>query len=189
MLLERFDVDAIDQLGLRVGTVHAFQGAERDVVVLSLGLTAADADQRRRFVEDPHLCNVMVTRARRRLVVVTSLDDAGDGFVADFLTHARRPPPPPPSAAAPGTPWVAALAEELERQGTTVRCGYQVGDDVLDLVIGDGAGARAVDCRVHPDGVAAHLARRRALHLAGWQVAEAWATRHDHDPVRAVLEL
>jgi hypothetical protein len=56
-------------------------------------------------------------------------------------------------------------------------------------VIGDGAEAYAVDCRVHPDGGAAHLARRRALHRAGWRVSEAWASRHDDDPVRAVLEL
>jgi hypothetical protein len=188
MLLKRFDVDGINRLGLRVGTVHAFQGAERDIIVLSLGLTAADADQRRRFVEDPHLCNVMVTRARHRMVVVTSLQDAGDGVVAEFLAHAERPPNPPPSEA-PAVPWVAELAAELERQEITVRCGYRVGDDVLDLVIGDGAAARAVDCRVHPDGVAAHLARRRALRGAGWRVTEAWASRHDHDPVRAVLEL
>jgi hypothetical protein len=101
MLLDRFDVAAIDRLGLRVGTVHAFQGAERDIIVLSLGLTSADADQRRRFVEDPHLCNVMVTRARRRMVVVTSLEDAGNGIVADFLEHARCPPAPPPARRRP----------------------------------------------------------------------------------------
>lgn len=188
MLLERFDLDEINRLGLRVGTVHAFQGAERDVVVLSLALTATDAEQRRRFVADPNLCNVMVTRARRRMVVVTSLHDAGDGIIADFLAHAGRPPVPLPLEPAE-SPWVTALAAELERQGTTVRCGYRVGDDVLDLVIGDGDGAVAVDCRVHPDGVAAHIACRRALRRSGWRVAEAWASRYDHDAVRAALEL
>jgi len=58
---------------MRVGTVHAFQGAEADHVVLVLGVGPSDPPGRRRFVEDPHLFNVMVTRARRSLVVVTSL--------------------------------------------------------------------------------------------------------------------
>jgi hypothetical protein len=130
----------------------------------------------------------MVTRARRRMVVVTSLRDPGDGILADFLAHAERPPIPASPEPA-DAPWVTALAAELVRQGVTVRCGYRVGDDVLDLVVGDGADARAVDCRVHPGGVAAHLACRRALHRAGWRVAEAWASHCDHDVVRAALEL
>ncbi len=62
-LLERYDDDAIRRLGLRVGTVHAFQGSERDVVILALGLGDDDPPGRLRFVEDPHLFDVMVTRA------------------------------------------------------------------------------------------------------------------------------
>lgn len=188
MLLDRFDIDQIGRLGLRVGTVHAFQGAERDVMVLSLGLTAGDADQRRRFVEDPNLCNVMVTRARRRMVIVTSLRNPGDGILADLLAHAQRPPEPRPLEP-PAAPWVAAVAAELERQDRVVRCGYRVGDEVLDLVVGAGGDARAVDCRVRPDGVAAHVSSRRALHRAGWRVAEAWESHYDGDAVRAAVEL
>ena len=188
MLLERFDVDQIGRLGLRVGTVHAFQGAERDVMVLSLGLTADDADQRRHFVEDPNLCNVMVTRARRRMVIVTSLHDPGDGILADLLAHAQHPPDPLPLEP-PAAPWVTAVAAELDRQDCVVRCGYRVGGDVLDLVAGAGGAARAVDCRVHPGGVAAHISFRRALNRAGWRVAEAWASHYDGDAVRAAVEL
>jgi hypothetical protein len=188
MLLDRFDVDEIDRLGLRVGTVHAFQGAERDVMVVSLGLTADDAEQRRRFVEDPHLCNVMVTRARQRMVIVTSLRDAGDGILSDLLAHAQRPPDPLPLEP-PSSPWVASVAAELQRQGCAVRCGYRVGDEVLDLVAGAGGDAHAVDCRVRPGGVAAHLASRRGLHRTGWRVAEAWASHYDGDAVRAAVEV
>ncbi len=54
-LLRAFAVDRIEEFGLRVGTVHAYQGSEADVVVASLGLAPGDAAGRRRFVADPHL--------------------------------------------------------------------------------------------------------------------------------------
>lgn len=190
MVLDRFDIDAIERLGLRTGTAHAFQGAERDVVVVSLGLTDEDPDQRRRFVEDPHLFNVLVTRARRRMIVVTALRDAGAGLLAGYLRHADHPtrahevPDDPPA-----TGWPRRLAAELRRQGATVQEGYRVGAHRVDVVLGDGERARAIECRVHPDGPAAHLELRRLLHRTGWDVVEAWPSRHDDDPVRAALDL
>ena len=51
----------------------AERGASPHAVVLVLGIGGDDPAGRRRFVEDPHLFNVMVTRARRSLAVVTSL--------------------------------------------------------------------------------------------------------------------
>lgn len=188
MLLERFGLDGITRLGLRVGTVHAFQGAERDVMVVSLALRDADSGQRRRFVEDPNLCNVMITRARERMIIVTSLRDPGTGLLADYLRYAGHPLPAAPAVDVDAA-WPTALAEELRRNDVTVRTGYRVGGDVLDLVVGEGGDACAVDCRVDPGGPAAHVARRRALHRADWQVREAYASRYDDNPVRAVLDV
>lgn len=186
MLLDRFTLEEIEHLGLRVGTVHAFQGAERDVVVLSLALADDDPAGRRRFVEDPNLFNVMVTRARHRLVVVTSLTDAPDGLVADYLHHAEQPPGPP-EGAPPDDRWTAALATELERSGLACRTGYPVGRWQLDLVLGDGDDAVAVETRVHPAGPGAHIDRHLQLCRAGWRIVEAFPSRHDDDPVRAAL--
>ena len=60
---ELFDTEEIRRLRLRVGTVHGFQGSERDVVVIAPGLSPHDPPGRFRFAEDPHLFNVMVSRA------------------------------------------------------------------------------------------------------------------------------
>lgn len=54
----------LERLGLRVGTVHAFQGSEAHTVVAVLGLVDDDSPARVRFVSDPNLFNVLVTRAR-----------------------------------------------------------------------------------------------------------------------------
>jgi hypothetical protein len=191
VLLAAYDVDDVERLGLRVGTVHAFQGAEADHVVLILGLAADDPPGRRRFVEDPHLFNVMVTRARRSLVVVTALPTpAGrpNGLVEEYLIHAARPPRPADDAPCP-TPWCEAVARELRALGVTVRTAYPVGHWTVDVCAGDGDGAVGVETTVHPDGPAAHVARHRALGAAGWRLVDGFPTGWGGDAGRAAIDL
>lgn len=185
-LLAAFDVDEIERLGLRSGTVHAFQGSEADVVVASLGLVDDDPPGRHRFVAEPNLFNVLVTRARARLTVVTSLR-APNGLVGDYLAYADRPPAGPEPD--PATGWTAALARELRRLGVPVRPGYPVGRWRVDLCVGPSATAVGLICAVHPDGVAAHVERQRTLARAGWRLHDVFASRWADDPIRAALDL
>ena len=182
-----FPVERIEELGLRVGTVHAFQGSEAAAVVVSLGLTDADTAGRRRFVTDPQLFNVMVTRARRRLVVLNSLTTAG-GMLGDFLAYAAEPATTQPDGV-PAAGWAARLATELDRLGVPARPGYPVGAWRLDLCAGPAASAVGVLCRVHPDGPDAHLARQAVLHRSGWTLIDAFPSRWNGDPRRAALEI
>ena len=186
-LLAAYDVDEIERLGLRSGTVHAFQGSEADAVIVSLGLVDADPPARHRFVAEPNLFNVLVTRARRRLTVVTSLRSP-EGLVADYLAYAARPPAAAPDAG-PAAGWTAELAEELRRLGVPVRPEYPVGRWRLDLCVGADADAVGVICGVHPDGVAAHVERQRTLLRAGWRLHDVFASRWSDDPIRAALDL
>ncbi|MFE9689288.1 AAA domain-containing protein [Micromonospora sp. NPDC005806] len=185
-LLAAFDVDEIERLGLRSGTVHAFQGSEADVVIASLGLVDGDPPSRHRFVAEPNLFNVLVTRARARLTVVTSLRSP-EGLVGDYLAYAGRPPVAPD--AEPVTGWTAALAEELRRLGLPVRPGYPVGRWRVDLCVGADADAVGVICAVHPEGVSAHVERQRTLTRAGWRLYDVFASRWADDPIRAALDL
>jgi hypothetical protein len=187
-LLAAFPVDRIEELGLRVGTVHAFQGSEADVVVASLGLAAGDPAARRRFVADPHLFNVLITRARERFVVVTSLGEA-EGVVGEYLAYAEKPPASTDDSAAEATGWAAAVRAELLRLGVPVRVGYPVGRWRLDLCAGQPESAFGVLCGVHPDGPEAHVARQRFLHRAGWRLVDAFPSRWHGDPRRAALEI
>ena len=190
-VLGTYPLEEVERLRLRVGTVHAFQGAEADHVVLALGLAPTDAAGRRRFVEDAHLFNVMVTRARRTLTVVTSLPprDASpaDTLIEQYLTHADHPPAPPRATSAP-SPWADALGRELAAMGLDVRAGYPVGRWTVDLCVG-GADAVAVETGVHPGGPSAHIARHRMLAAAGWRILDGYPSRWDGDPTRAAVEL
>jgi hypothetical protein len=192
-LLAEFDAAELAGLDLRVGTVHAFQGGERDTVIVSLGVGPQDPPGRRRFAEQPDLFNVMITRARQKMIVVTSLDSTGNGRIAAYLRHAAAPLPPATSidALAPAAAvaaWRDALAEELARFHP-VRVDFPVGPWALDLCIGEGDDARLLECGVHPDGVAAHVERRLTLMGLGWEVLDAFPSRWEHQAARAALEL
>lgn len=192
-ILEEFSSSELSQLDLRVGTVHSFQGGERDTVVLSLGLGVDDPPGRRRFAEQRDLFNVMVTRARRRVIVVTSLPGDGTGLIDQYLRYAAHPlPPPEPTSGATRSAgvqdWRDALGSELGRYHT-VRTDYPVGPWALDLCVGDGDDARGLDCGVDPDGVTAHIDRRLTLMGLGWRCQDAFASRWDDNAARAALEL
>lgn len=189
-LVEQRTLEQIENLSLRVGTVHEFQGSERDVVIVSLGLHPDGPAGRRRFAEQPDLFNVMTTRARRKVIVVTSLRPTGDGLIDDYLRHAEAPPEPPPAlGAAAGDSWTQELAEGLRRAGVLVRQGYPVGPWVLELTVGDGSTCCALESRVDPGGAAVHIERHLTLRALGWQLRDAYPSAFGGDPARAVVEL
>jgi len=184
-ILRRYGAE-VSGLGLRAGTVHAFQGSEADAVVVSLALTPGDDAGRVRFLEDRRLFNVMITRARRQLHVVTSWPGASP-LIKDYLRYADQPPNPP----APNQvgEWATRLAAELRRAGAPVTVGYPVGRWLVDLCIGEDSAALGVFCGVHSDGVGAHLARQRILSRAGWRLAEAFPTPYGPDEAVVAVEL
>jgi hypothetical protein len=190
-LLDAFDVETIDRAGLRVGTVHGFQGAERDVTVITLGIDADSGAGELRFLQDPHLFNVMVTRARRLVVVVSSAgpaDALAPGLLRDYLRHAARPPRLSETTSMPRG-WVGSLAERLEGYGLRVVPDYPVAGYTVDLAVGEGDEAVGVECGVHPNGADAHIARHLALRRAGWRMLDAFESRWLANPDAAVDEI
>jgi hypothetical protein len=184
-LLDELTLDEITKGGVRVGTVHGVQGSEFDEVVISLAADAKPGGWR--FVNDRNLLAVLTTRARRSVHVITSVSEP-PGLIGEYLRHAEVPPTET-EGAEPGDTWTARLAEELRATGLMVRTGYPVGQWRVDLVVGEKDSAVAVETCPHPEGVAAHLARWRALTHAGWRVHDAFGSRFDHDPARAAVEL
>jgi DNA polymerase III delta prime subunit len=172
---------------LRVATVHGFQGSECDIVIASFGISDASGRQRR-FLEDPNLFNVLITRARKQMIVLTSVDEVPDGLLADYLRWASSPPTPTTDLGTDDQ-WTNRLASLTADQGVPVQVGYPVGTWVVDLVVGDGPRAIAVTTRVHPDGPHRHVQRHLSLHRAGWHQAEAFPTLEAGDAARLALDL
>jgi hypothetical protein len=182
-VLESFGPEDVVRLGLRIGTVHAFQGSERDIVIASLAIGPTDAPGSLRFMQNPNLFNVMVTRAKREMVVVTSVDDSDlpSGLLADYLRHAEHAPLPW-IAATPPRGWVAAIHTELNGYRLPVVANYPVAGWSVDLAIGDKEAAIGVECVVHPDGAETHIDQHLALRRAGWTMTDAFQSRWLTDP-------
>ena len=187
LALARFDLRAIDAVRLRVGTVHGFQGCERDTTIISLGLDADSAPGSRSFIANPHLFNVMITRARSRIVVLTSLDDE-DGLIGDYLRHADVAPSAPTGSPHPDRV-VDGLAADLRRVGTPAITQYPAGRHTIDLVVGDGSNAVGVLFGVHRNGVDEHIERELTLRRLGWRTVSVFSSRWDDRIAELALEL
>ncbi|WP_160153454.1 DEAD/DEAH box helicase [Microbulbifer sp. ALW1] len=79
----------LERMSLRVATPYGFQGEERDVMLLSMGIDAASA-RAGSYLNRPDMFNVAITRARKRQLVIHSIDggDLSDSnLFARFLSH------------------------------------------------------------------------------------------------------
>ena len=82
------DARAGDPPALEIDTVDAFQGREKEVVVVSL--TRSNADAEVGFLSEIRRMNVALTRAKRRLLVVGDSATVGaHPFYAAFVEHAQ----------------------------------------------------------------------------------------------------
>jgi very-short-patch-repair endonuclease/RecA/RadA recombinase len=88
--------DSLGHLGLlhgvTVGTAHAYQGDERDIMIFSPVVAPGIEAPSARWVENPpNLINVAVTRARRALFVVGDLDtcEQQDGILSELAQYCR----------------------------------------------------------------------------------------------------
>lgn len=86
--LERFRNTELTHL-IQVQTIDAFQGQERDVVMVSL--VRSNERGEIGFLKDYRRLNVAMTRARKKLVVLgDSATLAGDDFFAAFVEHCQQ---------------------------------------------------------------------------------------------------
>jgi len=175
-VLAAFGADDLEAMDVRMGTVHAFQGNERDVVIASMGIGTNSKPGSWRFAQDPHLFTVLVTRARQRFIVVYTGDPPEDGLFAQYLAQANEPPRPPKPATALSR-WPTDIANDLEQAGIAATLAYPTGRHVIDLCVRGDGGFFGLACGVHPDGADAHIERHLSLTRAGWDVREAFRSR------------
>jgi hypothetical protein len=178
------DLAALD---LRVGTVHGFQGNERDVVIVSMGVGPED-NASWPFVEDPHLFAVLATRARKHMTLLLSSEPPPNSLISDYLAQADDPPGSP-APAGPSTPWTTEIAADLASAGVPVITSYPTGRHLIDLCVPVHGEDNAIECGVHAHGCDAHVERHLALRRAGWTILEAFPSRGSGRRGELVVEL
>lgn len=60
--------------GVESDTVHKYQGREKNIMIMSTVLSGVQGASGLRFVDDPHMVNVAVSRAIRQFILVTDHD-------------------------------------------------------------------------------------------------------------------
>ena len=177
-IIATYGPEDISRLGLRSGTVHAFQGSERDVVIASLAIDGDATGGSLNFLQNPNLFNVLVTRAKREMVIITSVAQSSlpAGLLADYLRHAEHAPHGAETAMA-GSEWASDLMAELRVFGFPVVASYPVAGWSVDLTVGDGVHAIGVETTVHPSGPEQHIEQHLALRRAGWDMIDAFQSR------------
>ncbi len=173
MLQKRVSLRAMEKHDLMVGTAHTFQGEERDVMYLSLVVDPQAHWASFRFLSDPNIFNVAITRARNEQVVfcsVTPDDVEGDTLLRRYLTSVAAGPRP---RAAGRAPLPDRLLDEvrsaLEKDGYRTWPAYPVAAVEIDLVIERGGKTLGIDLIGYPGQFAAVLdiERYRMFQRAG----------------------
>jgi len=208
-------LSAVDEPeGLFVKNLETVQGDERDTIILSVGY-GRDETGRLTMNFGPlnqeggeRRLNVAVSRARNRVIVVSSIkaDDMplgvsrGPLLLRRYLEYAEKGPGALASSADGGLGEVESPFEEAVR-AALVDCG-------LDMRAQVGCGAYRVDLAVldpeHPgryllgiecDGATYHSARtardrdrlrQQVLERLGWRIIRIWSTDWVKDPVRQI---
>ncbi len=73
-ILKNFSLDTINRYNILVGTAHSFQGEERDIMFISLSVDADSHSASFRFIDNPNVFNVAITRAKSKQYIFHSIE-------------------------------------------------------------------------------------------------------------------
>jgi very-short-patch-repair endonuclease len=187
-----------------VKNLENIQGDERDVILLSVTY-AKGRDGRLRYNFGPingengwRRLNVLTTRARRRMVVFssmkgdeiapTSATSRGPALLREFLLYAERGTLQSASAALSAdaeSEFERQVMEELTRRGVTLRAQVGAAGYRIDMAVVDDQMPGRYVCGIECDGVAYHASetardrdrlRQQVLEARGWQIHRVWST-------------
>jgi len=173
LLQSRLSLDAINKHKLMVGTAHTFQGEERDVMYLSLVVDRDAHPASFRFLNNPNVFNVSITRARNEQHVFCSVepqDLSGDTLLRRYLTSiARGPRASSVSHIGPPDEFLQQVRDELQQRGFHAWPAYPLAGMKIDLAVEQAGKTLGIDLIGYPGEFAEvfDLERYRMLQRAG----------------------
>jgi REase_MTES_1575/AAA domain/Protein of unknown function (DUF4011) len=212
-----FDEDSAERFFVK--NLERVQGDERDAIILSIGYGKTPHGRVLHRFGPLNLqggerrLNVAITRARRRMTVVSSFTAAdldptrlkarGALMLRDFLSYAAQGGSLPAShrpddVAALPDPLVADLASRLRAEGLVVHAGYGTSAQRIDLAVEDPRRPGRVLVAVETDGpryAAMSSTRDRdrlrfeQLGRLGWEHVRIWSTDLFREPARDVARV
>ena len=172
-ILDRVELDTIEKHDLLIGTAYSFQGEERDVMLLSLAVDAQSHPMSFRYLSQPDVFNVSITRARDYQIVFTSFtgdDVSKHGLLARYLNQmARAPETTQFGGAHVKDAFLEAVMSRLRQEGFHLWPTYAVAGSTVDLVVEKEGRAFGIDTIGYSGelGAAIDLERYRMFARAG----------------------
>lgn len=174
--LKYITMDEYERHKIGIGTAHTFQGDEKDLIILSLSIDHAALARSLRFLETENVFNVAITRARERLIVISSLrpKDIRMGLLKEYLEYIEGGTFNENPSDKFDSKFEQDVAEELRTQGLNVWTQYPSANFIIDLVVSDGKNSVAVECDgpYHNESqsqIIRDAERQKILERAGWQ--------------------
>ena len=184
---------------LRVGTVDAFQGQERDLILFSPVVHARVAPSATVFLQkDWRRLNVAISRARAVAHVFGDLDFARRGVIRRLQSLAARATEPrqPPAEGIFDSTWERRVYEALRARGLDPKPQHDVAGRRLDFALFGGDGTKLdveVDGRLWHQDIDGNRKlddhwRDHQMRSLGWKVRRFWVDELDKD-LEACLDL
>lgn len=201
-LEQEVSVETLEKHRVAVDTAHAFQGGQRDVIIMSLMYAEEMPGGSKLFLDrEPNLFNVAISRAASVLWIVGDLDAAREctiGHIRRFaqyyegLALKRRSPRQPPMSSV----WESRLQKSLEEAGVVTVAQYPADKYFVDLAYTENGCRLAIEV----DGEAYHLdergrrltsdiARDLRLRGLGWTVIRFWVWQVRDEPATCVQKV
>lgn len=201
-LEQEISLETLERHHVAVDTAHAFQGGQRDVIIMSLMYADDMPGGSKTFLDrEPNLFNVAISRAASVLWIVGDLDAAREttiGHLRRFaqyyegLTRKRQSPRQTPMTSI----WESRLREHLEAAGIRTLAQHPVDRYFLDLAYIESGCFLAIEV----DGEAYHLdergrrltsdiARDLRLRGLGWTVVRFWVWQVRDEPAACVAKV
>ncbi|MCP4691969.1 MAG: AAA family ATPase [Desulfobacterales bacterium] len=171
-ILDAFSLEAITAHRLRAGTPYAFQGEERDVMLISSAVDSKEKGGTWRYLNRPDVFNVAITRARRAQYLFLSMketDPPPNTLMRDYLKSIRAGRAAHVLVAPSRDVNIDALAKELRGRGMDATRDFTVAGIPMDVVATFGSRAIAVDVIGFPGEYqdVFHLDRYKIFERAG----------------------
>jgi very-short-patch-repair endonuclease len=207
MIIDSIDPTVIERHDIRVGAPPDFQGAERDVIMLSMVIAEPYRSLTRR--EEQRRFNVAASRARDQMWLFTSVKRdrlSRDDLRFSLLDYMEDPPSYLGESRAAEEVSTYELQDpfdslfeqrvfrKIRQRGYHVMPQFPVGKRRIDLVVSGDNGRLAVECdgriaHTTPDQIRKDMNRERELRRAGWRFWRVRESEFTFDADRALEPL
>lgn len=219
LLRDHPEVKLPDKEEFFVKNLETVQGDERDVIILTVGYGPSEPGGVPSLNFGPlsreggeRRLNVAITRARHRMIVVSSMTPEqlagvvdrtrwdGPKLLAGYLHYAKQGGVGAElwSKGQPESEFEEAVRDALVARGYEVDCQVGVSGYRIDLAVRDPNAAGRYIVGIECDGASYHSARtardrdrirQSVLESLGWKIIRVWSTDWIRDPVRATERL